>query len=275
VAIRKNKAFNPYCAKAVCWTQLPDDHALNSRCIIIPLQESERANLLRVTDPRILAAADNARQMLQRYRLETFNELSLARVPGDELLNSRARDLYEALALPIDDAKIREFLAAQFLLQQNFNREPLSPVQAAVLQTLDWYIHANSTDATYANSELTDGVNLKLTYDRELFHASPHQIGHVLTSFGLTDRKRTNTGWVLLLSRDTRARIHTLLRRYAVEIDVSVNREGCNLCTDLPNPSSDASEAAAGPQPPASSDGPKDAESDRGALSELGELKTG
>jgi hypothetical protein len=90
VAIRKNKAFNPYCAKAVCWTQLPDDHALNSRCIIIPLQESERANLLRVTDPRILAAADNARQMLQRYRLETFNGLSLARVPGDELLNSRA-----------------------------------------------------------------------------------------------------------------------------------------------------------------------------------------
>jgi len=275
VAIRKNKAFNPYCPKVVCWTQLPDDHALNSRCIIIPLQESERANLLRVTDPKIQAEADNARQMLQRYRLENFNRLSLAPVPGDELLNSRARDLYEALALPIADAKIREFLAAQFLLQQNFNREPLSPVQAAVLQTLDWYIHANSTDATYANSELTDGVNLKLTYDRELFHASPHQIGHVLTSFGLTDRKRTNTGWVLLLSRDTRARIHTLLRRYAVEIDVSVNREGCSLCTDLKHPSSDASEAAAGPQQPPPSDGPNDPETDLSALSELGELKTG
>ena len=186
VAIRKNKAFNPYCPKVVCWTELPDDQALNSRCVIIPLQESERKDLLRVADPKIQAFADHIRQMLQQYRLEHFNRLSLARVPGDECLNSRSRDLYEALALPIDDANIREFLAVQFQQQQNFNREPLSPVQAAVLQTLDWYIHANGTDATCVNSDLTDAVNLQLKYDHELFHANPHQVGHVLTSFGLT-----------------------------------------------------------------------------------------
>src|ERR1700733_2164128 len=232
VAIRKNKAFNPYCPKVVCWTELPNDQALNSRCVIIPLQESERKDLLLVTDPKIQAFADHIRQMLQQDRLENFNRLSLARVPGDECLNSRSRDLYEALALPIDDANIREFLAAQFQLQQNFNREPLSPVQAAVLRTLDWYIHANGTDTTCANSDLTDAVNLQLKYDQELFHATPHKVGHVLTSFGLTERERTNTGWMLLLSRDTRKRIHTLLRRYAVETDSSVNREGCGLCSD-------------------------------------------
>ena len=121
----------------------------------------------------------------------------------------------------------------QFQQQQNFNREPLSPVQAAVLQTLDWYIHSYGTDVTCGNSNLTDAVNLRLKYDRELFQASPDQVGHVLTSFGLTERKRTNTGWVLLLSRDIRARIHTLLRRYALEIDTSMNREGCTLCSDL------------------------------------------
>jgi hypothetical protein len=232
VAIRKNKAFNPYCPKIVCWTELPDDQALNSRCVIIPLQESERKDLLRVTDPKIQAFADHIRQMLQQYRLENFNRLSLARVPGDECLNSRSRDLYEALALPINDANIREFLAAQFQQQQNFNREPLSPVQAAVLRTLDWYIHANGTDATCANSDLTDAVNLQLKYEQERFHATPHKVGHVLTSFGLTERERTNTGWMLLLSRDTRKRIHTLLRRYAVETESSVNREGCGLCSD-------------------------------------------
>ena len=117
----------------------------------------------------------------------------------------------------------------QFQQQQNFNREPLSPVQAAVLQTLDSYIHACGTDATGVNSNLTAAVNPRLEYDRERFHASPHQVGHVLTSFGLTERQRTNAGWVLLLSRDTRARIHTLLRRYAIKIDTSVNRQGCSL----------------------------------------------
>jgi hypothetical protein len=57
----------------------------------------------------------------------------------------------------------------QFQQQQNFNREPLSPVQAAVLQTLDSYIHAYGTDATCGNSNLTDAVNLRLEYDRGRF----------------------------------------------------------------------------------------------------------
>ena len=181
------------------------------------------------------------------------------------------RDLYEALALPIDDANIREFLAAQFQLQQNFNREPLSPIQAAVLHTLDWYIHVYSTDATCANRGLTDAVNLRLKYDRELFHANPHQVGHVLTSLGLTERKRTNTGWVLLLSRDTRARIHTLLRRYAIEIDTSVNRQSCSLCSDLKNPPSGANESTAEPQKTVPPGGPQIGEREHG---ELGALKT-
>jgi hypothetical protein len=107
VAIRKNMAFNAYCPKVVCWTELPDDQALNSRCVIIPLQESERTDLLRVTDPKIQADADDARQMLQQYRLENFNRLSLMPVPGAERLNSRTRDLYEALALPIADCRCK------------------------------------------------------------------------------------------------------------------------------------------------------------------------
>jgi hypothetical protein len=253
----------------VCWTELPNDAALNSRCIIIPLQESDRANLLRVTDPKIEAIADNARQMLQQYRLENFNRLSLALVPADERLNSRTRDLYEALALPIADANIREFLAVKFELQQNFNRESLSPVHASVLNTLDWYIHKYRTDDTYANSGLTDAVNVRLKYDRELFHASPHQVDHVLTSFGLTERKRTNAGWVLLLSIDTRKRIHTLLRRYAVELDSAVSREGCSLCSDLKNPPSDSSKSFVDPQKTAGSDEPKPEGSEFGELRAL------
>ena len=114
---------------------------------------------------------------------------------------------------------------------------------------------------------MTDAVNLQLKYDHETFHANPHQVGHVLTSFGLTERKRTNTGWVLLLSRDPRKRIHTLLRRYAVETDSSVNREGCTLCTDPNNSSSGASKSAAEPQKTTQLNEPKI------GGSELGELR--
>jgi hypothetical protein len=271
VAIRKNKTFNGYCPKVVCWTQLPSDAPLNSRCIIVPLQESDRRDLLRVTDPMIQALAGTARQMLQQYRLENFNRLSLAPVPGDERLNSRARDLYESLALTIDDANIREILALQFQEQQDLNREPLSPVQAAVLQALDWYIHEHPNCETCAISALTQAVALQLNHNGERFHTSPHQVGHILTSFGLTERKRTNTGWILLLTRQARKLIHTLPHRNAVQLDLSLNRDGCVLCTN-PENQPVASESRTGPREEPVSDG---VVYDDGEHRELGALKTG
>jgi hypothetical protein len=195
--------------------------------------------------------------MLEQYRFESLHRLSVASVPGDECLNSRGRDLYEALALPIADTLIRQIRCEQFQQQQNFNRVPLSPVQVALLRALDSCIHENPTDAECANSDLTEQVKLDLSHDHELLHASPHHVGHVLTSFGLTERKRTNAGWLLLLSRVTRARIHVLLRRYALELDSSLNREGCTLCMGPNNPPSGASKSAAEPQQTAQSSEPK------------------
>ncbi len=141
----------------------------------------------------------------------------------------------------------------------------------SVLQTLDWHIRANGSDTTCANSDLTDAVNLQLKNDHELFHANPRQVGHVLTSFGLAERKRTSAGWVLLLSRDTRKRIHSLLRRYALELYGSVNRVGCTLCTDPNNSPSGSSKSAAEPQKTALSNDPKIGGSE---LGELRALKT-
>lgn len=67
----------------------------------------------------------------------------------------------------------------------------------------------------------------------DFFHASPHRSSTSWRGSAWTEHKRTNAGWVLLLSRDTRAKIHTLLGRYAAEIRSSVNREGCNLWANL------------------------------------------
>jgi hypothetical protein len=272
VAVRKNKVFNAFGPKVFCWAELPNQPALNSRCIIIPMQETERRDLLRPTHPKVLAHADDARQMLQQYRLENFNRLGLMPVPGDEFLNSRSRDLFEALALPMPDSNIREFLAVQIRQQQAFNREPLSPVVKAVLQGLELYIHENIADPSFSNSDLTAAVNLHLASDRELFRATPHRVGHVLTSLGLTDRKRTNTGWVLHLSRDTRDRIHKLVRRYGIELDNSVNRESCDFCMGRGTPSARTSDLLPQTQNAPLPGGP---EGEQSELGELRELKTG
>jgi hypothetical protein len=231
VAIRKNKVYNAYGPKVVCWTELPRDAALNSRCLIVPLQESDRTDLRRPTDPKILEHADLVRQMLQQYRLENLNCLSLAPVAEDKPLNSRSRDLYESLALPINDANIRKFLAMQLEDQQDFNREPLSPAQSAVLRALDEHIHENAAAAIYSNKNLTHVVNLDLEANHELLRTSPHEVGRILTTFGLTDRKRTNSGYVLHLTRDMRKKIHGLIRHYRVAIYHCPNRDRCEFCT--------------------------------------------
>jgi hypothetical protein len=114
------------------------------------------------------------------------------------------------------------------------------------LPHLDLYIHENPTGANCANSGLTETVNLNLEHAREFFRVSPHHVGRDLASLGLTDRKRTNSGWVLRVSRDTRDRIHGLIRRNRVEIDSSVNRESRDFCMGRKNPQPGPSEPSPG-----------------------------
>jgi hypothetical protein len=153
-------------------------------------------------DPIVQAAADDIRQMLQQYRFEKFHRLSPV-VCGDVQLHSRNRGLYEALALPFADRSVRKFLGEYFESQQNCIRESLSSVQVNVLQILDSCIHQGPYGFTLAHTELTRVVNLRFELAGESSHTSPHQLGRVLTSFGLIDRKRTNTGYVLMFGRET------------------------------------------------------------------------
>ena len=114
----------------------PNDAALNSRCIVIPLRETERTDLKRTTHPEILEAADHLQKQLLQYRFEKLNSLALPQIQASERLHSRTRDLYEALALANGDPGICEDLVRAFKILQEMHREPLSPSQTAVLRTL-------------------------------------------------------------------------------------------------------------------------------------------
>jgi hypothetical protein len=101
VAFRQGESYRAFGAKAMAWRELPNDDALNSRCIVIPMRETSRTDLMRTTHPEIVAAADSLQGQLMVYRFENCRKLSLPRISGDDRLRSRDRDLYEALALPI------------------------------------------------------------------------------------------------------------------------------------------------------------------------------
>ena len=182
------------------------------------------------------SSADRLRSALLQYRLENYHSLRLPKIEGDERLHSRTRDLYQALALPLgNNPDLCGFLVDRFEVQQEINREILSPDSTAVLRVLYEFIHSHPQDGTYAQKELTFRVNLSLEWMRENFRLNAHAVGRALTSLGLTNRKRTNAGFILWLEQGTRRRIHNLAHAYAIDQESQFQKEGfgngCELCS--------------------------------------------
>jgi hypothetical protein len=234
VAFRKQESFKAFGAKAISWIELPNDAALNSRCILIPLHQTHRTDLKRPSDPEIVQAADDLQKQLLHLRLEKYKKLKLPKIQGDEKLYSRGWDLYESLALPCGgNTRICEFLLNSLRRQQESNREPLAPKQSAVLRYLFSAIHHLPVrDNGIIVGDLTKGVNSLLRIEGEPFQLSPRELGSALTSLGFTNRKRTNVGWVVYLNRKARVRIHDLISAYGVDDPTCLPKPEvqCDLC---------------------------------------------
>ena len=241
ITIRKGRSLKAFGPKVVSFTELPNDPALNSRCVILSMQETNRTNLAKPTDKKSLDKADVLQKQLLYYRLENYHSLSLPKVEGDERLHSRTRDLYQALALPIgSNAEFCEYLVKLFEAQQEINREPLSPACAAVLAFLFEWIHLNLKEGKCAQKDLAVGINFNLEQLQETFRLNAHEVGRALTSLGFTNRKRTNAGFVLWLDLRTRTRIHNLAHDYAIDQGDQFQQEefrsGCELCQNAGGP---------------------------------------
>jgi hypothetical protein len=237
VAFRKGRSLKAFGPKVITCTELPNDAGLNSRCVIISMQETNRNNLANPTDKKILDIADALRKQLLQYRLESYNSLRLPKVEGDDQLHSRTRDLYHALALPMGtDTNCCKELVRLFKMQQEINREPLSPALTAIVRELYSYIHAYPEDGKCAQKELAVRVNQNLELQQENVRLNAHELGRALTSLGFTDRKRTNVGFTVWLNLKARKRVHQLARYDGIDQEEQFQRDGfgknCALCCE-------------------------------------------
>jgi hypothetical protein len=238
-ALRQNHSYRTYGAKAVTWMELPADEALNSRCIVIPMQETWRANLEKPLNSKIMEAADTLQMDLLMYRLQNYRKLNLPKIPGDERLHSRTRDLYEALALSVcGDSKLCTRLLGCFERQQDLNREPLSPGRTAVLEALFERIHIHPEEGSCLIGELAKDVNRALAQAGERRRLNPREVGAVLTTFGFLNRRRTSKGWMMWLGRSVEKRIHFFMTVYGIRCSADVLpspefANDCELCRDV------------------------------------------
>ncbi len=239
VAMRKGRTFHAYGAKVVCFLEAPDDPALNSRCVVVPMFET-RSRLCKPTDPEIEELAANLRDRLLRFRFDTYKRVRIPEIPGSEELRPRARDLLGCLAAPsFEDRERCQFLLSFFELEHAVGQEPLSPAGNAVLAGLFYVFHSVgevSDSATVYVRDLTRVANNLLAESGERLRLQPRKVGSVLTSLGFTSRQRTNGGWVVWLDSWEQVLIHELAKRHGIDHLPfrlrGIPPESCRLCQE-------------------------------------------
>jgi hypothetical protein len=249
VTLRNNQSYRSFGARAFAWAELPDDAALNSRCLIIPMKCSSGRNLRSPSDPWVLKLAAQAQKRLLYFRLSKYATMRLHAIAGEDQLQARSRDLLRCLAAPFQgEPGITRLLLVGMLNQQRL-RDMLSPQQSATICALFETIHElESGDRVWSAlfSRVRDSVNFHLKERGEACIKSGKQMGGVLTSLGLTDRQPTNQGTALILSRDTREQVHELQRMHRVETQTTQEKmDSCPHCKpkggDSTTPSKDPS----------------------------------
>ncbi len=208
LAVRNDCSLHSYGAKVVSWLEPPDDPALNSRCILIPMFENKSGSLLRIEDPSVQQLAVHLQAQLLKFRLENFKTVQPAPVPGDEALRPRTRDLLWALtAAHARDSQRSQRVLKFFESGQGLASEPLSLEQNAVLRMLFLAIHLRESFVSIQIRNLTQSVNSFLA---------------------------ANSGWVISLTRRDAEKLHQLAACYGLDGFrdrlLSISPDDCALC---------------------------------------------
>src|ERR1700676_1774961 len=160
ISVLANRTFHAHGAKVISWLEPPADTALNSRCVLIPMCETTRTDLVRPSDSEVEREAATLQAQLLQFRFENYRKVESGPIPGDEILRPRSRDLLRTLsAAHLQDGKRSQPLLEFFYSGQAVPQEPLSPEQNAVLRALYSVIHVQKGFVSVQTSDLTELVN--------------------------------------------------------------------------------------------------------------------
>jgi hypothetical protein len=117
--ISDGKVLTPFGPKVISWSEPPNDSALNSRCVVVPMLETQQRSLLRPDDPRVTSAASRLRCQLQQFRFDLYRQVRMPDEIDGRRLRPRNFDLAHLLAAPFyDDADMCERVHGWFRLYE-------------------------------------------------------------------------------------------------------------------------------------------------------------
>jgi hypothetical protein len=232
------KTRHAYGTKVLSGIELPDDAALRSRCIHLPMNETDRTDLRRPWDAQIVKAADEVRGQLLQFRLERYASISPRIISGAEKLRPRSRDLLYSLLAPLEGVEhLEQFLLAFFVgIHDPSTRDLLSPSQSAVVAALFEFVHHPAKLGFVRVGAVATLATRILEETGERFKLNPRATSSILASMGFSDRSRSSQGSLVSFDKETVAKIHRLKRIHDVQWPESVLLKAqvgaCSFCND-------------------------------------------
>jgi hypothetical protein len=234
VVMRKEQSWRVYGAKVFSTPEPFDDAALNTRCIQVQMKETARTDLLRPSDPAVIAETAQLQRQLLQFRFDNYHSLTVRKI-SDRRLSPRTRDLISCLLAPLDIwPEFEAWLLEHFVCESLLNKEPLPPHENAVLVALFVAVHQHINGGAISVKDMTKYVNMGLAASGERHRLKPRQVGAILTKFGITHRCRSNGGWIVLLFQEDYKLIHRLAERHGLDHrdPLCTTRRNCILCTN-------------------------------------------
>lgn len=236
IALNSKQTQHSFGPKVLSSVQPLEDPALMSRCVVIPMKETDRPDLRRPTDPDIEETGRRLQAGLLQFRFDAYRTIQPATISGAERLRPRDRDLLSCLAAPIaSDEAISKFLLAFFERRQDELAEGLSPYQEVILSVLYHLIHPGCDRVLVGDLAAIANGMFKLQAER--LRLEPRKVGAVLTSLGVGWRERSNQGVVLVLDNEAQKEIHRMVRRFGVQITrlglPLLDESGCSICREI------------------------------------------
>ena len=232
------KTQHTFGTKILSSIELPGDAALRSRCIHVPMDESNQVDLKKPWDPQVVKTAHFVRGQLLHYRLEQYASVYNRCIPGTENLRPRSRDLFSSLVGPLKGPEALEQMLLYFFLgvHDPSTRDLLSPTQAAVAAALFDFIHVWPFAGHIQVSMVAEKANKILDAAGERFKLNPRKCSDLLASLGFSSRVRSSQGSQVCLDKEAIAKIHKLKRNYGNEWPASIplmaTTSICEFCKD-------------------------------------------
>lgn len=218
LAMKKGRTYHAFGAKVIAFLEPPDDPALISRCLLVPMHEANPPTSARSSDPSQELPGMELQGKLLQFRFDHYKSIRPVEVPKAKQLRPRTQDLLSILAAPFaEDLELCEYLFRFFEMQDEAKKEPLEPEKSAVLAALFSMVHFYHEKNHMWVSELGGVVNDMLKRGGQSMKLTPRKVGSVLTSLGFLSRKRTNKGWNITLYKSDHERIHEMVKNHGLD----------------------------------------------------------